>query len=278
VRIDDIGPAAQVAQAAHLAQRLRNHVRQRSGQRHPHHGALGHMFEPHPAQVPMAARIDRDGSRVDRAVALVDAVDGAHGQEAQPFGPGQRRPISEFENQAIGHAIGRALAHRQRRQAIAVLEHVIEAPHAAEARRQRHFCHRQRGVGQQALGQQQLLRLRVFMHRYAELGVEQPPKVAFRHADARGQLGHASAGHEAIVDQRGGGLRQPPGDIRQAMARGQFRPTAQAWPEAMLFRSRGGLVERAVFALRRAHRADRPAVHARRRHAHEEASIEAAVV
>jgi hypothetical protein len=50
------------------------------------------------------------------------------------------------------------------------------------------------------------------MHRHAELGIEQAAQVTLGHTDPRGQLGHARAGHEAFVDQRGGGLRQPAGD------------------------------------------------------------------
>ncbi|MNN06606.1 hypothetical protein D3C81_1194010 [compost metagenome] len=98
------------------------------------------------------------------------------------------------------------------------------------------------------------------------------------HADARGQRGDAAFGHEAFVDQRGGGLREPARDIGKPVPGRQFGAAAQAGAEAVLLGGGGTFVEGAVLALGGAYGAHRPAVHAGRGDAYEEAPVEAAVM
>jgi hypothetical protein len=61
------------------------------------------------------------------------------------------------------------VAQPRRRQPVARAKQRVEAPQAPEAARERNVEQRQRRVGQQPLGEQQPLRLRVFDRRYAEL-------------------------------------------------------------------------------------------------------------
>src|ERR1700716_1581346 len=56
-----------------------------------------------------------------------------------------------------------------------VAENLVEAAHAAEARGQSHFGHRQARVVQQLLGEQHAARLCGGDRRGAEMGLEQPP-------------------------------------------------------------------------------------------------------
>src|SRR4051812_36326339 len=56
-----------------------------------------------------------------------------------------------------------------------------------------------------------------------------------------------------------------------------FRPATQAWAEAGFLRRRGRRIERDIFELRRARRADRPAVDSGGLDADEQSSVEAGV-
>ena len=84
-------------------------------------------------------------------------------------------------------ARGRGLAQLARRHAVARAEEVVEAAQAREAARHRHVEHRQRGVGEQALGEQQALRLRVVDGRDAELLLEDAAQVAVGDVERGGE-------------------------------------------------------------------------------------------
>ena len=121
MRIDDIGAATQIAKPAHPAQNLRDDVRERSGQCHAHHGAFGYVLQTYPASVPDASRFDRDRARINTTVTVIDTVDGPHSEEFQQLRPRQRRPVTQFENQPVRHAVRRTSTHCQRRQPVAIL-------------------------------------------------------------------------------------------------------------------------------------------------------------
>ena len=162
---------------------------------------------------------------------------------------------------------GGAASRRRRdgRHPIARLEQRVEAPQALEAARQRDVGDRQRGVGQQALGEQQPLRLRVLDRRDAELGEEDAPQMTARDADARGEMLRCPpSSQRAVLDQvdRACASRAPASTL--ALPGRELGTAAQARPIAVdLGRRRAGK-EAAVLALRRAHRAHRAAVDARR--------------
>jgi hypothetical protein len=131
---------------------------------------------------------------------------------------------------------------------------------------------------EQPLGEQEPLRLRVFDRRDAELRVEDPPQVAARHAHARRQMLDAALVEHAVLDQVDGALREPRDRVDARIAGRELRPAAQARPIAFDFGSGGAREEVAILAARQAHRAHRPAIDARRRHADEESAVEARIV
>ena len=128
------------------------------------------------------------------AVPALDLLHAAHRaacEEAE-----QRRRTSYGGRQARRSAVLRRgatprrwRAQLRRVQPVALGEGGVEAAQAAEAAGQRHLRHRQRGVGQQLLGQQQALRGQVVERRHAVRGLEDAPQVAVGDAQARGEGG-----------------------------------------------------------------------------------------
>ena len=115
------------------------------------------------------------------------ARDARRRQHARPV---VGRPIGQSQRHAIARRIvGAALcgAERAGRTAEQVAESLVEAAHAAEARGQRHFGHRQARVVQQLLGEQHAPRLGDGDRRGAEMVLEQPPQLATADAQPLGQ-------------------------------------------------------------------------------------------
>ena len=122
--------------------------------------------------------------------------------------------------------------------------------------------HRQRRIGQQALREQQPLRLRIFDRRNAELRVEDAPQVPARHADARGQHVDAALLEYAIFDQLDSGLREARRRVDARKPGRQLGPAAQAGSKAFDFRRGRAAKEAAVLAARQADGADGPTIDA----------------
>ncbi len=164
-----------------------------------------------------------------------------------------------------------------RRAVVELLEGLVEAPHAAEARRHRDLRHRQPGLLDQLLGEQHAAGLGDRDRRGAEVLAEQPPQLPLADAQPVGQAVDVRLVERAGLDQAeraGDRVRgaAPGGEVRRGL-----RPAAQAGAEAGALCRRGGRVEAHVLALRGARRADRPAVDAGGLHPHEQPAVEAGV-
>jgi hypothetical protein len=173
---------------------------------------------------------------------------------------------------------GAGAAQLAGRHAVARAEERVEAPQAREAARHRDVDDRHRGIREQALGEEQALRLGVVHRRHAELLLEDAAQVAIGDAQRRGELREARVLQAAVLHQARGGLREAAIRIDHRVAGRELRPAAQARPETPRTRPRrrsGRSGSCGAARLRGAHRA---AVDARRADAHEEAPVEAGVV
>ena len=119
--------------------------------------------------------------RVDR----LDAGQRALREEAQHAGDVVGRPVGQAQRRAapVRRAAPARLsrcvaAQRARAQPVALGERRVEAAQAGKAAGQRHLRHRQRGVGEQLLGQQQAPRGQVVDRRHAMRGEEDAAQVA----------------------------------------------------------------------------------------------------
>ena len=170
-------------------------------------------------------------------------------------------------------------AERARRPAEEVLERLVEAPHAAEPRRQGDLGHRQAGVVDQLLREQHASRLGDRHRRGAEVLHEQASELARADAESLGERIDAGlvAVERAVGDQREAARHR----VRRAAPGAEvgcgLGPAAQAGPEARLLGSGGGGVEPAVLEPGGTRRADRPAIDPGRGDAHEEPAVEALV-
>src|SRR5712671_46413 len=142
----------------------------------------------------MLLAVDRDAHRAAIAAALnrFDAGDRAHAEECAHRRPIERRPETQLELEHVGDSGCRRstpllAAQLPGFEAVAQLEERVETPHAAETARERDLGDRQRRVGEEALREQQFLRLREFHRRYAELGAESAAQVAVGDAQAPGE-------------------------------------------------------------------------------------------
>ena len=214
------------------------------------------------------------------AVDRLDAGDGARARGSRASrrsrtAAGTRARSASPPAQRAG---GRAPAQARRRHAVARLPQRVEAAHAAKSARERDLRHRQRRVGEQALREQQPLRLRVLDRRDAERAIEDAAQCRLVTPSRCRQRFEAAVVEHAAVDQLDGRLREALGRVDARIAGRQLRPAAQARPVPCDLRRGRAREVAAVSRARRAHAADRPAVDARRRHADEEASVEARVV
>ena len=131
-------------------------------------------------------------------------------QRGQHAGPVVGRPVGQAQRHAVARRVvdaallARLAAQRAGRPAEQVAEDLVEAAHAAEARGQRHFGHRQARVVQQLLGEQHAPRLRDGDRRGAEMLLEQPPQLAAADAQPLGQRLDVGivAVERAVGDQR----------------------------------------------------------------------------
>ncbi len=214
----------------------------------------------------------------------LDAGDRPTRQEGQQGLPVKRGPIGQAKAQAVSVRVGvrspglwRGTTQVGRRQPVVTDKTIVESPHAGKARSQRDFSDRQCGVGQQSLGQQQPVRLRVFDRRDSKLRIEDPAQMPIGHAQTAGHLRDAALGQDTVFDERSAGLRQAFGRINTRIPRGEFRSTAQAGPIPIALSQRGRSKETAVFESGRARRADRTAIDAGAAHPNEKSAIEARI-
>src|SRR5262249_24900034 len=148
---------------------------------------------------------------------------------------------------------------------IACSEQRVESAQTLETARVRHLRHRETGVRQQMLREQQAMRLRELDRRHTQLELERSPQLATGDPELARQCVDALAIERARGNARRGGLRESRYRVDASEARRQLRTTAQTGPISSALR--GGCIreEPAVPAERRARGADRPAVDARRR-------------
>ena len=133
---------------------------------------------------------------------------------------------------------------------------------------------------QELLGEQHAPRLGDRDRRGAEVLPEQPAQLSAADAQPLGQrfdagfvLVQGSLGDQGQCAADGIGRATPEGELG-----GDFGAAAQARSEAGLLRRGGRGKEAAILELRHARRADRPAVDAGRRHAHEDPAVETDVM
>src|SRR6266403_5843497 len=171
----------------------------------------------------------------------------------------------------------RTAAHPPRTQTIARFEQGVETPHAAEAAGKGDLRQAQPGFAEQALRQQQPLRLRQLDRRYPELGLGHPPQVAVADPERRREIADFGAGKCVLFDAGDGRADQPAYRIDRREARRALRPASQARPESRAFRGRCTGIEAHIAALRRTRRANWTAINAGRRDGHEKPPVESTV-
>ena len=207
-----------------------------------------------------------------------DAGQAALAQEGQHAWEVQRRPVCQAQHQAplIGGE-GLVLAtQRGGGHATTLQECGIEAAQAVVAGCQRDVGHRQRGFGQQLLGQQQAMGGVDLSGCRAQMLDEQPLQLARAEPDALGEICHRLLLQEAPLDQGQGALHGLSGECLLGLGC-QFRAAAQARPVAGRSGRGGGRVVGDVARLRRWRRAHRAAVDASAAHGGEEHAVEACV-
>jgi hypothetical protein len=136
----------------------------------------------------------------------------------------------------------------------------VEAAQALEAAGEGDVDHREAGVGEQALGEQEALRLGELEGGDADLAPQRPPQVTLAHRELGGELRDAVAVQRAGADPVRRPRRQARHRAGQRLPRGEFRTAAQAGAEAGALGRRGGVVEAPVVRSRPPRRAGRPAV------------------
>jgi len=124
------------------------------------------------------------------------------------------------------------------------------------------------------LREQQLLRLREFHRRYAELGAESAAQVPVGDAQARGDSVQSLLVQRPVFHHARGGLGEARGRIHARVAGRELGPAAQARPVAAGLRGGRARKEAAVLALGRLDGAHRAAINARRRDRDEKAAVE----
>ncbi|VTQ64985.1 Uncharacterised protein [Stenotrophomonas maltophilia] len=160
--------------------------------------------------------------------------------------------------------------------AAALQEGGIEAAQAVVAGGQRNIGHRQRGLGQQLLGQQQAMGGVDLPRRRAQVFNEQALQLARAEADLLREVGNGLLLQEAAMDQGEGALHDLPSQCLLCLRR-QFGTTAQARAVAGGGGRSGGRVVGDVARLRWRCRAHRAAVDAGAAHGGEEHAVEACV-
>ena len=235
--------------------------------------AAGPRADPQPAR----RRRRSDHARIAVLVHLLDAGQGTSAQEIQHRGEIVGRAITQSQGH---HSFlrGAAVAGAgPRRHPVRLQEGGVETAQAAEARGQRDLGDRQRGFGQQLLGEQQPTRAVHADRRRAQAIHEQTPQLPFADAHALGQCRQRLFGQHALVDQlqraRHHFVAAPP----CAVAGGQFRTATQAGAETRGFGGGGIAVIGDVGRLGRRRRTDRAAIDAGAFHRDEEQPVEARI-
>ena len=160
--------------------------------------------------------------------------------------------------------------------AAALQECGIEAAQAVVSGGQCDVGHRQRGLGQQLLGQQQAMGGVDLPGRRAQAFDEQALQLARAEAELRSKIGHRLLLQEAAVDQGQGALYGLPGQCLLGLWC-QLRAAAQARAIAGGRGGRGGRVVGDVARLRGRCGADRAAIDAGAAHGGEEHAVETCV-
>src|SRR6266568_7417333 len=221
--------------------------------------------EPHRSRVPSVAHHFHTRQRLTR-------------EQGDQHVPRERWPVRE--RQANRLVFASAYASRSQRagaQSVALTEHRVEAPQAAEAAGESDPRHRQRGIGEQPLCEQQAMRLRQRERGDSDLALHGPPQVALAHPELPCQLGQGVPVQRAGSDPLGGGARQARYGVHLRSSGCELGAAAQAGTETRALRQRRRLEEAPVAGARHARGADRPTVHPRRRDSDEEDAVEARV-
>ena len=234
------------------------------------------------------AHLDDAGNAVELDAAPVmpgadrfDPRDRPRREEGDERIPVVGRREGELQSDAGGVGMrvpGRPFAPQRARRAMVGAAHgVVEAAKAGETRGERHLGHRERRLVDHLLGEEDAPRPRDRKRRYADVPVEQAPEMTATDPETPGQLLDAGAVERPVGDQ-GEGARYR---ARRAAPGGKFRrdlgPAAQTRPEPGRVRRRRAGQEQAVLDLRRARRANRPAVDTGAQDGGEEPSVEAGV-
>ena len=271
-----VGARVEVEQRADPAQERGEHRRQAVGKLQHQRVLLARLRHANPAL--RVSQRDGAGIRIQRDP--LDPGERASGEKGEDAGPVVGRPIGKL--QRGGGAVADGLgpfggfpAQPRRRHAIAAAERVVEAAQAVEATRQSDLRNRQPRVGQQLLGEQQAAGQQQLDWRHAELLLHDAANLARAQLKLIGDCFEAAFRIElALLEPLHDQLRDALGIVDRRAAGGELRPAAQARAKSGLLGFLRRLEEPAVGLLRRLHRADRPAVDARRGDPDEEDAVE----
>ena len=218
-----------------------------------------------------------DHARVAFRIHVFHAGQSAAAQEVQHRGEVVGRAITQPQGHHFTGGQGGALAQVARRHAVFLAERGVETGQAAEACGQGDLGNRQRGFGQQLLGEQQAARAMHFHRRHPKAIGEQAPQLAFAQSHFAGQGGEGCFTQHALVDQLQGARHGFIAASPTAITGRQFRAATQARAEARRFCARGMTVIDDIARLRCRRRTDRSAIDARAGDRGEEQPVEARI-
>ena len=224
---------------------------------HPHGAVVAAALD----QLDPRQRIPRDGAEQRRPV--------------------ERRTVREGETDALAAGRRRAARvrartppERARAQPVALAEQRVEPAQALEAARVGDAGHRQRGVRQEPLGQQQAMGLRQLERRHAQLALEHPSEVAVAHPQLARELPDPAAVERSGADPVGRHPGEPRHRVDDRAPRRQLGPAAETGPEPGPLGGRGRIEEAPALVVRDPRRTDRPAIDPRGRDPDEEDPVE----
>src|SRR5258706_5463546 len=240
-----------------------------------------------------APTLDADGAPVARALHELDPGNRIAVQELQEHVPGERCAVGECQPNEVPHRIGRR--HRRvvyrpavarldgpsqaaRAQAVTLAKHRVEAAQALKAAGEGDMRYRQRRVGEQALCEQQPMRLCKLDGRYADLALESTTQVSLADVELSRQVRHGATVERAGADANCCREGEARNGVDRRLARSELGAAAQAGAISRTLGRRGGHEEATMTRNRDSRRADRPAIDPGRDDADEEDAVEARIV
>ena len=177
----------------------------------------------------------------------------------------------------VGGRYAASAAQCTGRQPELFLHGAVKTPHAAKTGGKSHISHRQCGLRQQLLGEQQALVERQRLRRYAQFALEQFAQVALADSQPQRQVSQRSLVERALAEQLQRALYCGGSAVPGRAVGGGLGAAAQAGSKTGLGRQGGAAKVTDIFLRRRPRRADRPAVDPRGPHGQVEFAVEAGI-